>query len=152
MIVQTYLIFLSSQFTIKPLDKKKEVFKFYSSQLRVNKLVSCFCKCVSVIAYQNSCSCHLYMLDITVVYREPRPVHEEEEGGKWPYASTTQAITALGAKHTVKEVTISYLYRVLLLSSLLFSSLVFSSLLFSMEVKMMTLHHYIPCHNYEIKS
>ncbi|KAI2660729.1 Glutamine amidotransferase-like class 1 domain-containing protein 3A, mitochondrial [Labeo rohita] len=35
--------------------------------------------------------------------------HEEEEGGKWPYAGTTQAITALGAKHTVKEVTISYL-------------------------------------------
>uniref|UniRef100_A0A671NF22 ES1 protein homolog, mitochondrial-like n=1 Tax=Sinocyclocheilus anshuiensis TaxID=1608454 RepID=A0A671NF22_9TELE len=29
--------------------------------------------------------------------------HEEEEGGKWPYAGTTQAITALGAKHTVKE-------------------------------------------------
>lgn len=27
------------QFTIKPLDKKKDVFKFYSSQLRVNKLV-----------------------------------------------------------------------------------------------------------------
>ncbi|TRY97238.1 hypothetical protein DNTS_013724 [Danionella cerebrum] len=26
--------------------------------------------------------------------------HEEEEGGKWPYAGTTQAITALGAKHT----------------------------------------------------
>uniref|UniRef100_A0A8C1KDA5 Glutamine amidotransferase like class 1 domain containing 3A n=1 Tax=Cyprinus carpio TaxID=7962 RepID=A0A8C1KDA5_CYPCA len=31
--------------------------------------------------------------------------HEEEEGGKWPYAGTTQAVTALGAKHTVKEVT-----------------------------------------------
>ena len=30
------------QFTIKPLDKKKDVFKFYSSQLRVNKLVSSF--------------------------------------------------------------------------------------------------------------
>uniref|UniRef100_A0A673GXG2 Glutamine amidotransferase like class 1 domain containing 3A n=1 Tax=Sinocyclocheilus rhinocerous TaxID=307959 RepID=A0A673GXG2_9TELE len=29
--------------------------------------------------------------------------HKEEEGGKWPYAGTTQAITALGAKHTVKE-------------------------------------------------
>uniref|UniRef100_A0A3B3SV15 NF2, moesin-ezrin-radixin like (MERLIN) tumor suppressor b n=1 Tax=Paramormyrops kingsleyae TaxID=1676925 RepID=A0A3B3SV15_9TELE len=27
------------EFTIKPLDKKKEVFKFYSSQLRVNKLM-----------------------------------------------------------------------------------------------------------------
>lgn len=32
------IVFL--QFTIKPLDKKKDVFKFYSSQLRVNKLVS----------------------------------------------------------------------------------------------------------------
>lgn len=38
------------QFTIKPLDKKKDVFKFYSSQLRVNKLVGvsdlfyAFCK------------------------------------------------------------------------------------------------------------
>ncbi|XP_064183790.1 glutamine amidotransferase-like class 1 domain-containing protein 3, mitochondrial isoform X2 [Anguilla rostrata] len=31
--------------------------------------------------------------------------HEEEEGGKWPYAGTAQAITALGAKHCVKEVT-----------------------------------------------
>lgn len=38
--------------------------------------------------------------------------HEEEEGGRWPYAGTTQAITALGAKHTVKEVTISLLYTV----------------------------------------
>lgn len=41
--------------------------------------------------------------------------HEEEEGGKWPYAGTAQAITALGAKHTIKEVTISFLYRVRLL-------------------------------------
>nr|F1QCN0.1 RecName: Full=Glutamine amidotransferase-like class 1 domain-containing protein 3, mitochondrial; Flags: Precursor [Danio rerio] len=31
--------------------------------------------------------------------------HEEEQGGKWPYAGTTQTITALGAKHTVKDVT-----------------------------------------------
>ncbi|XP_056146130.1 glutamine amidotransferase-like class 1 domain-containing protein 3, mitochondrial [Lampris incognitus] len=31
--------------------------------------------------------------------------HEEEEGGKWPYAGTAQAIKALGAKHCVKEVT-----------------------------------------------
>lgn len=40
------------QFTIKPLDKKKDVFKFYSSQLRVNKLVGSpvfMCKC-SVIS------------------------------------------------------------------------------------------------------
>ncbi len=65
--------------------------------------------------------------------------HEEEEGGKWPYAGTTQAITALGAKHTVKEVTISYLNSLVssrlvssrLVSSRLFSSLLFSSLLFS---------------------
>ncbi|KAJ8246734.1 hypothetical protein GJAV_G00254790 [Gymnothorax javanicus] len=33
--------------------------------------------------------------------------HEEEEGGKWPYAGTAQAIAALGAKHCVREVTIS---------------------------------------------
>ncbi|KAL7881480.1 hypothetical protein AOLI_G00083280 [Acnodon oligacanthus] len=33
--------------------------------------------------------------------------HEEEQGGKWPYAGTAQAITALGAKHKIKEVTIS---------------------------------------------
>ncbi|KAM9487366.1 glutamine amidotransferase-like class 1 domain-containing protein 3, mitochondrial [Clarias gariepinus] len=31
--------------------------------------------------------------------------HEEEQGGKWPYAGTAQAITALGAKHKVKDVT-----------------------------------------------
>uniref|UniRef100_A0A8C2DE35 Merlin n=1 Tax=Cyprinus carpio TaxID=7962 RepID=A0A8C2DE35_CYPCA len=31
------------EFTIKPLDKKKEVFKFYSSQLRVNKLILQLC-------------------------------------------------------------------------------------------------------------
>ncbi|KAF5903104.1 ES1 protein, mitochondrial-like, partial [Clarias magur] len=29
--------------------------------------------------------------------------HEEEEGGKWPYAGTAQAITALGAKHKIKD-------------------------------------------------
>lgn len=34
--------------------------------------------------------------------------HEEEEGGKWPYAGTAQAITALGAKHKVRDVTISF--------------------------------------------
>ncbi|KAG9271043.1 hypothetical protein AMEX_G13913 [Astyanax mexicanus] len=31
--------------------------------------------------------------------------HEEEQGGKWPYAGTAQAITAFGAKHKIKEVT-----------------------------------------------
>lgn len=31
--------------------------------------------------------------------------HEEEEGGKWPYAGTAKPIAALGAKHCVKEVT-----------------------------------------------
>ncbi|NXN05396.1 GAL3A protein, partial [Sylvia borin] len=34
--------------------------------------------------------------------------HEEEEGGKWPYAGTAGAIKELGAKHCVKEVTISF--------------------------------------------
>ncbi|CAM4446106.1 unnamed protein product, partial [Lepidochelys kempii] len=29
--------------------------------------------------------------------------HEEEEGGKWPYAGTAIAIKALGGKHCVKE-------------------------------------------------
>ncbi|XP_038616488.1 glutamine amidotransferase-like class 1 domain-containing protein 3A, mitochondrial [Tachyglossus aculeatus] len=31
--------------------------------------------------------------------------HEQEEGGKWPYAGTAEAIKALGAKHQVREVT-----------------------------------------------
>nr|XP_028583154.1 glutamine amidotransferase-like class 1 domain-containing protein 3A, mitochondrial isoform X2 [Podarcis muralis] len=31
--------------------------------------------------------------------------HEEEEGGKWPYAGTAGAIKALGGKHHIKEVT-----------------------------------------------
>lgn len=35
--------------------------------------------------------------------------HEQEEGGKWPYAGTAEAIEALGAKHCVKGVTISFL-------------------------------------------
>uniref|UniRef100_A0A9J7YRN6 Merlin n=1 Tax=Cyprinus carpio carpio TaxID=630221 RepID=A0A9J7YRN6_CYPCA len=35
--------YFSITFTIKPLDKKKEVFKFYSSQLRVNKLILQLC-------------------------------------------------------------------------------------------------------------
>ena len=35
--------------------------------------------------------------------------HEQEEGGKWPYAGTAEAIKALGAKHRVKGVTISFL-------------------------------------------
>lgn len=34
--------------------------------------------------------------------------HEEEEGGKWPYAGTAGAIKELGGKHYVKEVTISF--------------------------------------------
>ena len=34
--------------------------------------------------------------------------HEEEQGGRWPYAGTAQAIKALGAKHCVKDVTISF--------------------------------------------
>uniref|UniRef100_A0A2K6UTI2 Glutamine amidotransferase class 1 domain containing 3 n=1 Tax=Saimiri boliviensis boliviensis TaxID=39432 RepID=A0A2K6UTI2_SAIBB len=35
--------------------------------------------------------------------------HEQEEGGKWPYAGTAEAIKALGAKHCVKGVAISFL-------------------------------------------
>ncbi|KAL4657024.1 hypothetical protein GN956_G4712 [Arapaima gigas] len=35
--------------------------------------------------------------------------HEEEEGGKWPYAETAHAIKTLGAKHCVKDVTISFI-------------------------------------------
>ncbi|XP_044775256.1 glutamine amidotransferase-like class 1 domain-containing protein 3A, mitochondrial isoform X2 [Neomonachus schauinslandi] len=31
--------------------------------------------------------------------------HEQEEGGKWPYAGTAEAIKALGAKHCAKGVT-----------------------------------------------
>ncbi|KAM8820229.1 glutamine amidotransferase-like class 1 domain-containing protein 3, mitochondrial [Eudromia elegans] len=31
--------------------------------------------------------------------------HEEEEGGKWPYAGTAGAIKEMGGKHCVKEVT-----------------------------------------------
>uniref|UniRef100_A0ABK0LIS6 Glutamine amidotransferase class 1 domain containing 3A n=1 Tax=Rattus norvegicus TaxID=10116 RepID=A0ABK0LIS6_RAT len=31
--------------------------------------------------------------------------HEQEEGGKWPYAGTAEAVKALGAKHCVKGVT-----------------------------------------------
>lgn len=30
--------------------------------------------------------------------------HEEEEGGKWPYAGTVQAIKSFGGKHCVKDV------------------------------------------------
>ncbi|XP_067897404.1 glutamine amidotransferase-like class 1 domain-containing protein 3, mitochondrial [Heterodontus francisci] len=30
--------------------------------------------------------------------------HEEEEGGKWPYAGTAAAISAMGGKHAVSEV------------------------------------------------
>ncbi|XP_076975249.1 glutamine amidotransferase-like class 1 domain-containing protein 3, mitochondrial [Tamandua tetradactyla] len=31
--------------------------------------------------------------------------HEQEEGGKWPYAGTADTIRALGAKHCAREVT-----------------------------------------------
>ncbi|XP_037686650.1 glutamine amidotransferase-like class 1 domain-containing protein 3A, mitochondrial [Choloepus didactylus] len=31
--------------------------------------------------------------------------HEQEEGGKWPYAGTVEAIRALGSKHCAREVT-----------------------------------------------
>ncbi|KPP66570.1 ES1 protein, mitochondrial-like [Scleropages formosus] len=35
--------------------------------------------------------------------------YEEEAGGRWPYAGTAEAITSLGAKHCVKDVTISFI-------------------------------------------
>ncbi|XP_053164343.1 glutamine amidotransferase-like class 1 domain-containing protein 3, mitochondrial [Hemicordylus capensis] len=34
--------------------------------------------------------------------------HEEEQGGKWPYAGTAGAIKAMGGKHHIKEATISF--------------------------------------------
>lgn len=34
--------------------------------------------------------------------------HEQEEGGRWPHAGTAQVIKALGAKHCVTGVTISF--------------------------------------------
>lgn len=34
--------------------------------------------------------------------------HEEEEGGRWPHAGTAGTIKAMGGKHRVKEVTISF--------------------------------------------
>ncbi len=37
------------------IGQEKEVFKFYSSQLRVNKLVSYFHKCFCNKVFQNSC-------------------------------------------------------------------------------------------------
>ncbi|XP_032351291.1 glutamine amidotransferase-like class 1 domain-containing protein 3A, mitochondrial isoform X3 [Camelus ferus] len=37
--------------------------------------------------------------------------HEQEEGGRWPYAGTAEAIKALGAKHCVKEVTEAHVDR-----------------------------------------
>ncbi|XP_049566379.1 glutamine amidotransferase-like class 1 domain-containing protein 3, mitochondrial isoform X1 [Orcinus orca] len=37
--------------------------------------------------------------------------HEQEEGGRWPHAGTAQVIKALGAKHCVTGVTISFQQR-----------------------------------------
>ena len=37
--------------------------------------------------------------------------HEQEEGGKWPHAGTAEVIKALGAKHCVMDVTISFQSR-----------------------------------------
>ncbi|XP_004842546.1 ES1 protein homolog, mitochondrial isoform X1 [Heterocephalus glaber] len=37
--------------------------------------------------------------------------HEQEEGGKWPYAGTAEAIKALGATHCVKGVTEAHVDR-----------------------------------------
>ena len=37
--------------------------------------------------------------------------HTSEEGGKWPYAGTAGGIEKCGAKHVVKEVNISFTYK-----------------------------------------
>ncbi|XP_004594209.2 glutamine amidotransferase-like class 1 domain-containing protein 3, mitochondrial [Ochotona princeps] len=37
--------------------------------------------------------------------------HEQEEGGRWPYAGTAEAVKALGAKHCVKDVTEAHIDR-----------------------------------------
>ena len=31
-----------------------------------------------------------------------------EEGGKWPYAGTVEALKAMGAKHVIKDVCVSF--------------------------------------------
>uniref|UniRef100_A0A8C0PN78 Glutamine amidotransferase class 1 domain containing 3 n=1 Tax=Canis lupus familiaris TaxID=9615 RepID=A0A8C0PN78_CANLF len=53
----------------------------------------CLCCIASVLAAKV-----LHGVEVTVG-------HEQEEGGRWPYAGTAEAIKALGAKHCVKEVT-----------------------------------------------
>lgn len=80
--------------------------------------------------------------------------HEEEEGGKWPYAGTAQAITALGAKHKVKDVNISFSAHVrcyvslfltslyLLLSSILLSPPL-STALFDRELDYVNISHLV---------
>ncbi|XP_071071097.1 glutamine amidotransferase-like class 1 domain-containing protein 3, mitochondrial [Dasypus novemcinctus] len=37
--------------------------------------------------------------------------HEQEEGGRWPYAGTAEAIRALGARHCVRDVTDAHVDR-----------------------------------------
>ncbi|XP_036099553.1 glutamine amidotransferase-like class 1 domain-containing protein 3A, mitochondrial [Molossus molossus] len=37
--------------------------------------------------------------------------HEQEEGGRWPYAGTAEAVKAMGAKHCVKGVTEAHVDR-----------------------------------------
>lgn len=84
-----FVCFNTLQFTIKPLDKKNDVFKFYSSQLRVNKLVSRCFKARSSFrvlftfesVYWILTVCCICRSDLTAVYREPRPLHEEKESG-----------------------------------------------------------------------
>ena len=34
---------------------------------------------------------------------------DKEEGGKYPYAGTAEAITQMGAKHVKKDVTVSFI-------------------------------------------
>lgn len=58
------------QFTIKPLDKKKDVFKFYSSQLRVNKLV-----CSPPQRFPKACLCDISMNEDLLLSPDPAVVH-----------------------------------------------------------------------------
>lgn len=78
-------LFPIDQFTIKPLDKKMEVFKFYSSQLRVNKLVSSFDETdwsrFKKNAQTDASFSHLCFVDLAAMYWEPWPVYAEEESG-----------------------------------------------------------------------
>lgn len=81
-IFQTYLMFLLSLLSNHWTRKQKFLNSTpLSSELTNWWVTGEFYECLCNKVYQKSCSCHLYILDITVVYWEPWPVHEEEEGG-----------------------------------------------------------------------